>query len=60
MFLIDQTLAQVKGNDPLLGEAELLDRGFDFGHGAHALISTPGAAVRNAGCPRLKNYEAGN
>jgi hypothetical protein len=35
VFLIDQTFTQVMGNDLLLGYAQLLDRGFDFGHGAH-------------------------
>lgn len=59
-FLIDQTRTQVKGNDPLLGHAELLDRGFDFGHGAHAAISTVGTAAGKCRLLAWQNYEMKN
>jgi hypothetical protein len=57
---VDQTFAQVKGNEALLRYAELLNRGFDFGHRAHGSISAAGPSAGNVGGPGPKIYEMGN
>ena len=57
---VDQTFAQVAGDEALLCHAELLNRGFDFGHRAHGSISASVAAAGNVGGLRPLIYETGN